>query len=67
MVSPRIKFLREKNNLSIDYVSIQMEISVNDYKKIEKGLVDLKISKLDLLSKIFKTEKSEFFKLDCTI
>jgi len=59
-----IKEYREKKNHSPDYVAIQMEMSVNMYLKIEKGNVDLKISKLDKLVKILGVKKSEIFKLD---
>lgn len=61
----KIREYREKNNQSIDYVAIQMEISTEMYVKIEMGKVDLKISKLDKLVKILGLKKSEIFKLDC--
>jgi transcriptional regulator with XRE-family HTH domain len=58
----QIKKLRELSNLSIEYVSIQMEISINEYKKIERSnIIDLKLSKLVKLLKIFKINKSDFF------
>jgi transcriptional regulator with XRE-family HTH domain len=59
-----IKEYREQKNHSPDYVAIQMEMSVKMYLKIEKGSVDLKISKLDKLVKILGVKKSEIFKLD---
>lgn len=61
----KIREYRKKNNQSIDYVAIQMEISTEMYVKIERGKVDLKISKLDKLVKILGLKKSEIFKLDC--
>ncbi|MES2576264.1 MAG: helix-turn-helix transcriptional regulator [Bacteroidota bacterium] len=33
----KIKEFREQLNLSQEYVAIQMEMSVKDYKKIERG------------------------------
>jgi transcriptional regulator with XRE-family HTH domain len=59
-----IKEYREQKNHSPDYVAIQMEMSVKMYLKIERGNVDLKISKLDRLVKILGVKKSEIFKLD---
>ena len=41
-----------------------MEISVKKYENIEKGIVNLKLSKLDRLVEIIGIKKSEIFKLD---
>jgi transcriptional regulator with XRE-family HTH domain len=60
----KIKEFREQLNLSQEYVAIQMEMSVKDYKKIERGNVDLKLSKLDKLVKILGIKKSNLFELD---
>jgi transcriptional regulator with XRE-family HTH domain len=61
MPAEKIKFFREQNNLSIDYVSTQIEVSVKYYYKIENGEVDLKISKLDKLVKTIGVKKSQLF------
>jgi len=61
MISNKIKEIRERNNLSKEYIAIQMEISVKKYNEIEKGKVDLKISKLKRLSEILGVEKTDFF------
>jgi transcriptional regulator with XRE-family HTH domain len=60
----KIKEYRIQNNHTPEYVAIQMEISVKKYKNIEKGIVDLKLSKLDRLVKILGIKKSEIFKLE---
>lgn len=54
----KIKDFREQCNLSIDDVAVQLEISNKDYIKIEKGIKDIKLSKLDKLSKILGVPKS---------
>lgn len=59
----RIKEFRLQNNFTSEYVAIQMEISVKKYENIEKGIVDLKLSKLDRLVKILGIKKSEVFSL----
>ena len=64
MFGLKIKEIREQSNLSKEYVAIQMEITIYDYNKIEKGKVDLKLSKLDRLVKILGIKKSELFRLD---
>ncbi len=57
MLITKIKDIREQNNFSMEYIAIQMEIDVKDYKKIEQGKVDLKLSKLDKLVKILGVKK----------
>lgn len=61
LLSLRIREIRERKKLSKEYVATQMEISINDYNKIEIGKVDLKLSKLNKLVKILGTKKSELF------
>jgi transcriptional regulator with XRE-family HTH domain len=60
----KIKKLRLENNHTLEYIAIQMEISVKNYEKIEKGIVDLKLSKLDRLVKILGVKKSQIFALE---
>ncbi len=60
----KIKDIRVQKNLSLEFVAIQMEISINDYNKIEKGTIDLKLSKLDRLVKILGVNKSELFQFE---
>lgn len=61
MINLKIKELRENRNLTKEYIAIQMEISVKKYNEIEKGKVDLKLSKLKRLSEIFGISKNDFF------
>jgi transcriptional regulator with XRE-family HTH domain len=58
ILSRKIKEYRINNNLSQEYMAIQMEISLQEYRKIENGVIDLKISKLDRLAKTLGTKKS---------
>lgn len=60
----KIKEYRLQNNHTLEYIAIQMEISIKNYENIENGMVDLKLSKLDRLVKILGVKKSEIFKLD---
>lgn len=57
----KIREYRLQNNHTPEYVAIQMEISVKTYEKIEQGMVDLKLSKLDQLVKILGIKKSQIF------
>lgn len=58
ILSRKIKEYRINNNLNQEYMAIQMEISLQEYRKIENGAIDLKISKLDRLAKTLGTKKS---------
>ncbi|QOG00769.1 helix-turn-helix transcriptional regulator [Flavobacterium sp. MDT1-60] len=60
----KIKKYRIENNHTSEYIAIQMEMSLKKYESIEKGMVDLKLSKLDKLVKILGIKKSEIFKLE---
>ncbi|MFH7000358.1 helix-turn-helix domain-containing protein [Flavobacterium sp. FlaQc-57] len=60
----KIREFRLQNNHTPEYIAIQMEISVKTYEKIEQGMVDLKLSKLDQLVKILGIKKSQIFQLD---
>jgi transcriptional regulator with XRE-family HTH domain len=57
----KIREFRELQKLSEEYVAIQMEITVTEYNKIEKGAVDIKLSKLDRLVKILGVKQSQLF------
>ncbi len=61
MINKRIKEIRESNNLTKEFIAIQLEISLKKYDEIEKGKVDIKMSKLSRLSEILDVPKSEFF------
>lgn len=56
-----IKQIREKKKLSKEYIAIEMEISLNEYNKIEAGQVDLKLSKFSKLVKALRIESNDFF------
>lgn len=60
----KIREYRLQSNHTPEYVAIQMEMSVKKYEKIEQGMVDLKLSKLDQLVKILGIKKSQIFQLD---
>ncbi|MEC5166789.1 transcriptional regulator with XRE-family HTH domain [Flavobacterium sp. PL11] len=60
----KIKEHRMQSNYSPEFIAIQMEMSVKNYKNIEKGIVDLKLSKLDRLVKILGIKESEIFKME---
>lgn len=54
-----IKEIREKYNLSAEFVAIHLDITTNEYEKIEKGLINVKLSKLDRIIKIIGAQQGE--------
>ncbi len=60
----KIKKYRLQKNHTPEYIAIQMEISLKKYQNIEKGISELKLSKLDRLVEILGIQKSEIFTLD---
>lgn len=57
-----IKHFREQKNYSVEFVSIQLEISKKKYCKIENGSRDIKLSELNKLSRILGVKKSDLIK-----
>jgi transcriptional regulator with XRE-family HTH domain len=48
-----IRKIREMNDLTRDYVAAELEMSTSGYGKIERGEIDLTLSKLVKISSIF--------------
>ena len=65
-IGQNIQQLRKKANLTQDQVIahlqlMNIEISKSTYAKIETNRMNIKVSELIALSKIFKADISEFF------
>jgi len=69
-----IKKIRELKNLTRDYVAAELEMSTSGYGKIERGEIDLTVSKLYKIASILNVsitdllffDVSNFFKNDLT-
>lgn len=61
-VGKRIKILREKYNISGSDLAKVLGVSQQQLSKYEKGLVDMSISKVILLSIYFNVNVDYFFK-----
>ena len=69
IVYENIKKIRELKNLTREYVADELKMSTSGYGKIERGEVDLTVSKLVKIAKvlnvtiefIFKFNVSKFF------
>lgn len=65
-ISENIKKFRELKGLTRESISDELEMSVSGYSKIERGEVDLTISKLDKISKVLGINVSEILNFDST-
>jgi len=62
-----IRKIRELKNLTREYVADELKMSMSGYGKIERGEVDLTVSKLIEISKILDVSIEFIFKFDITI
>lgn len=58
----KIRYLREFNNYTQEYVADELEISQNAYSLLEKGTTKITIDRLFALSKIYNTTPFELLK-----
>ena len=62
-----IRKIRELKNLTREYVADEVEMSMSGYGKIERGEVDLTISKLVKIAKVLNVDIDFIFKFDVKI
>jgi transcriptional regulator with XRE-family HTH domain len=63
-VFKNIKNIRELKNISREFVAGELGMSTSGYGKIERGEVDLNVSKLFKIAKILDVPVSFIFKFD---
>lgn len=61
MILQKIEYFRESKNISNEYISNQLGISIKDYNKIKTGKIDLKLSKLNHIATILNIHVHELF------
>jgi transcriptional regulator with XRE-family HTH domain len=61
MVYYNIKEIRKFKNLTVDFVAAELQVSIDYYKAIENGEIDLKISRLFIIAEIFDVFVSDLF------
>jgi transcriptional regulator with XRE-family HTH domain len=60
----KVKFLRELNNYTQEYLAELLNISANGYGRIERGEVRVDIERLGIISKAFDLKPSELIDLE---
>ncbi|TCC96251.1 helix-turn-helix domain-containing protein [Pedobacter hiemivivus] len=63
-VSKNIKTLRKKNGWSQRQAAEQLNISVPAFSKIETGITDLNISRLNQIARLFKVSPMQLMAVD---
>jgi transcriptional regulator with XRE-family HTH domain len=66
-IAKNIKSIRELKNLTRDYVAAEMDMSTSGYGKIERGEIDLTISKLFRIAAIFDISISDLLFFDSSL
>jgi len=64
IISENIRTIREMKNLTRDYVAGEMDMSTSGYGKIERGEIDLTISKISRIAAIFGISISDLLFFD---
>lgn len=62
-----IRKIRELKNLTREYVAEELKMSMSGYGKIERGEVDITVSKLVEISKVLDVSIEFIFKFDVSI
>jgi transcriptional regulator with XRE-family HTH domain len=66
-VYENIRKIRELKNLTREFVAAELKMSASGYGKIERGDVDLTVSKLIEISKVLEVSTEFIFKFDVSI
>jgi transcriptional regulator with XRE-family HTH domain len=60
-VGSKIRRMREENKWSQQVIAEQLNISIPAYSKIETGVTDVNLSRLEQIAQLFKTEIASLF------
>ena len=54
-INDKIRFMRKERNWTQEFMAEKLEMTVNSYSNIERGVTDIKNSRLEEIAKIFDT------------
>lgn len=63
-VNEKIRLIREAKGLTQEEAAEKLKMSVNGYGDIERGITDIKVSKLEQIAEILEIKLSELFELN---
>ncbi|MDK4525460.1 helix-turn-helix transcriptional regulator [Kingella kingae] len=58
-INEKIKKIRELNNLSQDEMVEKLSLATSTYSKIERGLTEITLTRLEQIAKIFNMKTTE--------
>ena len=64
LIAENIKKFRELKNITRDYMAAELEMSLSGYGKMERGEVDMSVSKLYKISSILNVSVSQMMNFD---
>jgi transcriptional regulator with XRE-family HTH domain len=64
IVYKNIKLIRELKNFTREYVAAELNMSTSGYGKIERGEVDLTLTKLEKIASVLNVSLEFIFKFD---
>ncbi len=67
IIYKNIKKIRELKNLTREHVADELNMSTSGYGKIERGEVDLTISKLIRIAQVFNVSIDFIFRFDVSL
>ena len=67
LIYKNIKKIRELKNLTREHVADELNMSTSGYGKIERGEVDLTISKLNKIAKVLDVTIEFIFRFDVSV
>lgn len=65
-VSENIKKFRELKDITRENIASRLDMSVSGFSKIERGEIDLTLSKLDKIAKVLGVSPSQILSFDAT-
>ena len=67
IVYKNIKLIRELKNFTREYVAAELNMSTSGYGKIERGEVDLTLTKLEKIASVLNVSLEFIFKFDVSV
>ncbi len=65
-ISSNIKKFRELKNITREHIAAELDMSVSGYSKIERGEIDLTLSKLDKIANVLEVSVPDILSFDAT-
>ncbi len=61
ILGKKIKEIREKSNIPIEYIALKLDISQKRFQKVEKGYYNLSMLEIFIIAEVLNVKVSELF------